>query len=320
MSYYIYGIVDPTEVDLSKAPTKEEQLGAVIYVGKGTGNRMGQHLKEARYLLERNPEALAVAGRRINRLAELLRAGNPPKAIKLMAGFEDEADAYRAEAFAIEAVNTARLALGRSLLTNAVKGHGIAMEDLESYMNRIDVETTVLPMNSAEESIFVKITSEDMADWKSYEVSEPAFETSRVSSLALSRVVFMDDGERLDDRRGWDRYNPWSEHDAKKRAYRYWPIKPETVSGWIEEPDTMPRYLIAGVEEEEGTVVRYVWEIDPQGTWEAYRTTSGTRWGIPLGRLVDDHRLLNKVLKDGAREGTPQVLQNYSAGIRVARF
>lgn len=41
MSYYVYGIVDPTEVDLTQVPTKEEQLGAVIYVGKGTGNRMG---------------------------------------------------------------------------------------------------------------------------------------------------------------------------------------------------------------------------------------------------------------------------------------
>lgn len=47
MSYYVYGIVDPEEVDLTQAPSKEEQLAAVIYVGKGTGNRMDQHLKDA---------------------------------------------------------------------------------------------------------------------------------------------------------------------------------------------------------------------------------------------------------------------------------
>lgn len=320
MSYYVYGIVDPTEVDLAQAPSKEEQLGAVIYVGKGTGQRMDQHLKDAQYLLEYSPDSLSVAGRKLNRLAELLQVGAQPKAIKLMAGFEDEADAYRAEAFAIEAVNAIRMSKGRSLLTNAVKGHGIAMEDFESYMNRIDVEEIVLPLNAEEESILVKITCEDMTDWKNHEVSEPTFDCSRVSSRALNRVVFMEDGEQLENRRGWDRHNPWTVEDALKRAYRYWPIKPETVSGWIERPDTMPRFLLAGVEEAEGTVVRYVWEIDPEGMWEAYQADSGVRWGIPLGKNVKDHPYLNKVLRDGARPGNPQVLLNYSAGIRIARF
>lgn len=319
MSYYVYGIVDPEEVDLTQAPSKEEQLAAVIYVGKGTGNRMDQHLKDAEWLLENDPESLSVAGRKLQRLAELLKAENPPKAIKLMAGFEDEGDAYRAEAFAIEAVNAIRQAMRRPLLTNAVKGHGIAVEDLGSYMDRINVENIVLPMGSDELSILVKITNEDMSDWEKSESVDPSFDHSRVSSVALGRIVDMKDIEQLEDRRGWDRHNPWSEEEAKKRAYRYWPIKPETVGSWIEDPANAPRYLMAGVDEAEGTVVRYVWEIDSEGKWEAYNSEGGVRWGIPLGSLVEDHPYLNKVLLDGPREGI-QVLKNHSSGIRVARF
>ncbi|WP_237197385.1 GIY-YIG nuclease family protein [Rothia nasimurium] len=296
MSYYVYGIVDPTEVDLAQAPSKEEQLGAVIYVGKGTGRRMDQHLKDAQYLLEYSPDSLSVAGRKLNRLAELLQAGTPPKAIKLMAGFESEVDAYRAEAFAIEAVNAIRMSMGRPLLTNAVKGHGVAMEDFNSFMDRFDVEDYITDFSYSTQSILVKIGTEDFRQYENIESVLSESVRRKITESSMAKIVARDYGEVLDvDRRGYDINSPWSDDEARARCARYWMLGAENVASWIDNPETMPKYLLANVEDTIGSVVRYVWEIDPDGMWESY---PDSKWGVPLGDRVIEHRLLNKVIKN----------------------
>lgn len=322
MSYYVYGIVDPTEVDLTQAPTKEEQLGAVIYVGKGTGNRMDQHLRDAQYLLEHSPDSLSVAGRKLNRLAELLQAGTPPKTIKLMAGFENEVDAYRAEAFAIEAVNAVRMSKGRSLLTNAVKGHGVAMEDLGNYMDRLNVEQIITTFDSAEESILVVLRQVDLVGAESVEDEIPDSYHTKFSEEALKKIVYMSRGDGKERRRGWDRHNSWSDDEARERARKYWEIGYSRVNSWLENPETMPKYLMAGVQEAGKTIIRYIWEIDREGVWEAHDGNMGKiDWGIPLGKTVEDHPYMNTILYKTKSDGSiTQVLQGNSSGIKIAKF
>jgi hypothetical protein len=96
-----------------------------------------------------------------------------------------------------------------------------------------------------------------------------------VTDLA-ERVVAIDslgeDHPETIESRGWDPFDPWTDQEARERARRYWPIAAHRVRSWLAEPETSPRCLLLGIPEPDGrTVVRYAWQIDPQGSWEFYR-------------------------------------------------
>jgi hypothetical protein len=117
-------------------------------------------------------------------------------------------------------------------------------------------------------------------------------------------------------RRGWDPQDPWSDLEARERARRYWRIARWRVQEWLEHPDTMSRQLVMGVPSNGRTVIRYAWDIDPDGVWE---TGQDEAWfGVPLGRRVYDHPALGKaILVEDDHGQRRAALQGFAAGWRV---
>lgn len=318
--YYIYAVIDPSQLasqPAGKRHSVEDLLGAAVYVGKGIGERLHAHVAEARDMVAQDLDGTLAPGSKLRVLADMLRAGNEPRAVKLAAPFSQEAEAYAVESFAIEAVNAIRRQLGRAPLTNAVAGHGVAVEAEEVYLDRLDVQNLPVKFTADRLSIFVKGTDQDMAD----EVSVPNPDLlDRYGFSEQDPVDVMERSEAGGERPGWRRHTPWPEDVARARGRRFWPIALDTVQEWISNPEKMPEYLYLGIPEAGRTVVRYVWEIDPQGRWELHPQDKGSvRWGIPLKPgLVEDHPFLNRVLVE-ATTGK-QVLVNRTSGVRVDRF
>lgn len=115
------------------------------------------------------------------------------------------------------------------------------------------------------------------------------------------------------ERRGWDESDPWDDAEARQRARHYWRIGRDRVVTWL--TSGAPRDLLLAVRGPDGrTVVRYAWEIDPTGRWEA---GAQCEWfGIPLGKALDDHPALHTVLLEDRDGRQVQVLKNYVAGWR----
>jgi hypothetical protein len=133
--------------------------------------------------------------------------------------------------------------------------------------------------------------------------------------LTPVRFVDGDDGSG-GLRRGWDPFDPWTDAEARERAYRYWPIAEGRVAAWLADSEHAPIALLLGVPTPGGeTVVRYAWEIEPSGTWEYYLETG--RWGVPLGRRLLEHPRLGRALYEERSGKKRQVLHGYAGGIRV---
>lgn len=81
MQYYVYELIDPRD-------------GQVFYVGKGTGDRLNDHLRE--FLRAGTP-----SGAKQERIAAIVAAGMIPKAL-IIERFEDEQAALDAEERRIE--------------------------------------------------------------------------------------------------------------------------------------------------------------------------------------------------------------------------
>lgn len=324
MTYYVYGIIDKTELPmkLNRDLTLADQLSAVIYVGKGTGSRSEAHAAEAKRIIEDEREkqtsgAGASYGRKLDRLIEMFRSGNPPQSVKLSAGFENEADAFAVEAFAIESINALRLAHGRAPLTNKVKGHGVAVEPLPQYISRLNTERVGVLDRHGEGSlaILVKGSTESMGD-RSH-VHDPQGDLPDSLRGAEGRVASMTEMGELPRRRGWDLHLPWDDDEARARGRRYWPLAADLVRQWIDDPEAAPQYLMLAVEQERQTTVRYVWAIDPGGVWEYYgRDGRGHLWGIPLGEALDDHEMLNTV----PTISDHQAMRGNAAGVKLVRI
>jgi len=78
----------------------------------------------------------------------------------------------------------------------------------------------------------------------------------------------------------------------------------------------MPARLLLGIPQPGGqTVVRYAWDLNPDGRWELYLGSG--RWGIPLGDRVRDHPWLGVALYDTRNGRRVQALYGYASGIRV---
>lgn len=110
----------------------------IFYVGKGQGNRVFQHVDEVRRLIENDPEGLlnqtesddaddSGMGPKRQRIAELLKAGTPPRMYIIREGLTPE------EALLVEAalISVLDWQLDRAL-TNQVAGHGTTHFGLKS--------------------------------------------------------------------------------------------------------------------------------------------------------------------------------------------
>lgn len=289
--YYVYGIIDPNELP-DEHPDLAQRLGAVFYVGKGTKQRSEDHFVEARKLLENErlrQDLDEDYDKKLARIINLYNAGTPPRTEKLAAGFENEQDAYRVEAFAIETVNALRQALGREPLTNKIKGHGYAVEEMESYIARLDIERVEVAPREGDGTLALMVSTDSAGLSNSvYEYGDPNNLRPELRHHG-DQIKWMEWVEDLPLRRGWDVHNPWSDAEARERAQKFWPLGWKNVLQWVTDPDSAPKHLLLCVKESKMTVVRYAWHIDPHGVWECY----GDRWGIPLGKPYVNHPLLN---------------------------
>jgi hypothetical protein len=317
--YYIYGLVDPLALHQTGDP-----LLSVFYVGKGRRSRWSQHEAEERRALDREELRLERRSSKAERIRMILDRGQQVPAIRLSAGYMDEADAYRAEALAIDTVNAVLAAAGCPPLTNATPGHHAGFVWLGEHFTF--TETTELdtdPVSSPEQGrsateILVKGTSDSLI--------RPAQRRAPVDALpdylaGLNQQVVAidslgDEHPEALEIRGWDAFDPWTDLEARERARRYWPIAGQRVRSWLLEPETMPMFLLLGIPESGGrTVVRYAWQIDSQGLWEFY-TNSG-RWGLPLGKRNRAHPRLGSALYETKNGRRQQVLAGYASGIRI---
>ena len=317
--YYIYGLIDPLALHQTG-----DQLLSVFYVGKGRRSRWAFHETEERRALDREELRLERRSSKAERIRVILDRGQQVPAIRLSAGYLVEADAYRAEALAIDTINAVLAAAGRPPLTNATPGHHAGFVWLgEHFAFTETTEQDIDPLTAPDDGqgsmeIFVKGTSDSL--------SRPA--QRRAASEVLPndlldlrrRIVAIDslgdDHPEAIESRGWDPFDPWTDLEARERARRYWPIAANRVRSWLLGPETMPVCLLLGIPEPGGkTVVRYVWQIDPHGSWEFY--TDSRRWGVPLGKRVRDHPRLGSALYETRNGRRHQVLAGYASGIRV---
>lgn len=101
LPYYVYVLIDPRNSE-------------VIYVGKGTGNRIAAHWGATRALLAADRE---LHSDKLGRLGAIAATGLEPTQL-VVGRYETEEEAYAVEATLIEWV------YGFDRLTNAVRGHG----------------------------------------------------------------------------------------------------------------------------------------------------------------------------------------------------
>lgn len=202
--------------------------------------------------------------------------------------------AAKVEAFAIEAINALRLAHGREPLTNAVKGHGVAIEPLAQYESRMHTERVEVSDRNGKGQLAILVSADlDDSGNAEYQVGDAADLPTELHNLA-GRVNWMEWAADLPARRAWDVHMPWNNEEACERARRFWKLGANNVRAWIERPATAPTHLLLGVKESQRspTTIRYAWHIDPNGTWECY---AGSTVGVPLGDADHEHSLLNTI-------------------------
>jgi hypothetical protein len=318
-SYYIYGLVDPLALHQTG-----DQLLSIFYVGKGRRSRWAHHEKEEQRALNREEVRLERRSSKAERIRMILDRGQQVPAIRLSAGYLNEADAYHAEALAIDTVNAALVAAGRPPLTNATPGHHAGFVWLGEHFvftetTEQDVDTVgVADKGHSGTEILVKGTSDSITR-RGQRRATAAVLPGDLRDLAgrIVAIDFLDEDHPEEiESRGWNPLDPWTDLEARERARRYWPIAAQRVRSWLVEPDTLPKCILLGIPEQDGrTVVRYAWQIDPQGPWEFY--TGWGRWGIPLGGRVRDHLRLGSALYETKNGRRQQVLTGYASGIRV---
>ncbi|WP_150104684.1 GIY-YIG nuclease family protein [Cellulomonas gilvus] len=344
--WYVYALIDP--IMFRKTGS---HLLSVLYVGKGTKDRANQHARDERKALERAAASLPMHGSKSERIRWLLGSGEDIPAVTLASGFVDENDAYRAETLAMELISRLLAAHGLEPLGNAVPGHGQASGMQISGQAHelggpkrpalspvaVDGEPT-FELRSVRESLYASTSRR--VDWRSAQVvrrpsilvkgtteAMPSGSHSPLPREALPPSL-ADVAHRVTPRdieiaagsefvrRGYDPDDPWTDHEARERATRYWPFAATTVREWLLDDDQGPLDLLLAVPGTGGTTVRYAWEVNRAAVFDFYPAIG--RWGIPLGRALLDHpaRGLCLVEDREERKGV-QVLLNHVAGCRL---
>ncbi|MEU7922967.1 GIY-YIG nuclease family protein [Micromonospora zamorensis] len=315
--YYIYGLVDPQALRETG-----DRLLSIFYVGKGTGARWSHHEEN---IADQDPDhPLAERyGYKDERIRKIRNRGEEVRAVLLSGGYIDERDAYYAEALAIDTISAALAAAGRPPLTNSAAPQKAGFIWLSEHLDYtqtdhldLDTERQHVESDLTRTEILVKGDATDIEMPHHTEVG-PESLPDAVAMFAgrITVLELFESGGEVEIRRGWDPLDPWDEHEAQARAQRYWPLDPQRVARWLDEPDSSPEALLLGIPRPGGlTVVRYAWEIDRKGDWEYYPQTR--RWGIPLGKRLLRHPRLGRALFEQRDGKHVQVLANYASGIR----
>lgn len=344
--WYVYALIDPITYRRTGS-----QLLSVMYVGKGTKDRADQHVRDERRALEDAAASLPMAGSKSERIRRALGAGEDIPAVTLASGFVDETDAYRAETLANELISRLLAAHGLEPLGNTTPGHGqsagMSIQGQAQALGGREAPA-LAPVVVVDEPRFtlrpvrraLQASTSQRVDWRSSGVisrqtilvkgtvdaipggSHGQLEARRLPAMLADvamQVTVRDlailPGSEF-ERRGYDPDDPWSDHEARERATRYWPFAQATVREWLLDLHGGPVDLLLAVPGAGGTTVRYAWSIDRTATFD-YFAESG-RWGIPLGQPLLDHpaRGLCLVEDRGGRTGV-QVLLNHVAGCRL---
>lgn len=313
---YVYALVDR-----AKFTRNHDLIKHALYIGKGTGSRMSEHMREVlRSLNCEIANDIEVKKRKVEELKELVINGRKIQAIRISAGYLSDEDAFRAEALAITLINSSRAAAGTKLLLNAVNGHHAQrVSDMQEHFLYTQADDELLPAKPDEYAILVKTTDKESVDSNWNRLKTPFIHKRKeVEKITVCSYK----GEKR-SRRAWDPLNPWSAEEAHARAHHYWPFKSSRVISWLSGDANRPTWLFAGVPDGKDTVVRYAWKIDWSKNWEFYPFEKGGvsgKWGVPVTdpKELFPHHLLGKRLVMKSKAGkTAQVLAGYSMGVRV---
>lgn len=344
--WYVYALIDPIAYRKTGS-----QLLSVIYVGKGAKDRADQHVKDERRKLEGALATIPMSASKTERIQWLLGSGEEIPAITLASGFVDQDDAYKTEALAMELIGRLLAAHGLEPLGNTIPGHGqsagLAVSGQPQTLGG-PKGTTLTPAAVPDEPQFEMRSVQDALQastsrrvhWRTSGVitqstilvkgnadAIPGGSHGQLPGSALpaglhdvaDRITVLDSaylpGSQF-ERSGYDPDNPWTDHEARERATRYWPFASTMVRSWLQDAEVGPVDLLLAVPGSGGTTVRYAWRIDRATRFEYF--PDDRRWGLPLGRPVLDHpaRGLCLVEDRGSRTGV-QVLANYVAGCRL---
>lgn len=150
--YYVYRLVDPRDLH-------------TFYVGKGSGNRVFQHLSNVTALFDKDNDAISLKSKQI---ADITASGHQVIPIIHRRGLTED-EAFEVEAALIDAYHG---------LTNIQNGHGaergvITMEDFQKYV-QIDYYD-----EPSEDYIIIKTTNEAIEENGSlYEATRQAWRAS----------------------------------------------------------------------------------------------------------------------------------------------
>lgn len=130
--YYVYRLIDP-------------RTFLTFYVGKGSGDRVYQHVKDVKSLIDKNNDAVSL---KVQQIAEILACGKQVISIIHRWGLTEK-EAFEVEAALIDAYPR---------LTNIQSGHGsdrgaITLEDFEKFVLATDYS------EPSEKYIIVKTTT-----------------------------------------------------------------------------------------------------------------------------------------------------------------
>lgn len=322
--YFIYALLDPRTYRRTK-----DELRSIFYVGKGRGNRPSQHERDVRNALHDEERQRERWDSKAHRIHQILDRGEQIPILYLAEGISNSDDAYRAEQLAMTLVDGLLRRTDTGVLTNAIPGHQQGVRRVgtsslggvsawESRLRLTEVDIGSRRLNLCEigptSAILVKGRRNDLRSHDQRLLRDPLPPTLTDLTGRITPLQVIDGLETT--RPGWDPDEPWDDADARERGRRYWQFGIDRVAGWLHAPETMPRHLLLGVPTPSGeTVIRYVWEIDSDGTWEYF--PDGHDWGVPLGPRDHEHPLLNHALYETKQDGQiVQVLQGRASGWR----
>ena len=337
--YYVYALIDPIEYRKTGS-----QLLSVIYVGKGLKDRVAHHEKAEIAALEAAANTVSMAGSKADRIRFLLGSGERIPSVMLSSGIETEQDAYRVEAIAMELIGRLLRAYGQQPLGNLTPGHGQSKGLEVSGSSQIFGETSgeplaVIPSADGDDFEWTPVwrallaSTSSRASWREVIKSKTLLVKGTAEPmLGGTHLPATDDGSLGEqdrvlwkataitqdsefERRGYDPDAPWTDHEARGRAARYWPIGRARMVEWLSDPSLIPEHLLLAIPGNGGTTVRYAWSIDSGGVFEYYPEMG--RWGLPLGDRVLTHAALGKTLVEDKGDGARQVLAGYAAGWRI---
>lgn len=335
--FYVYAF--------SSKPVEEDVFNPanIIYIGKGRGSRWAQHFKEVERPLRESGELSS------NKHSELASILQDLESTELPGDLKYERHAYiirggltSNEAYALEALMISLLTKVGSPITNAVKGlhsenlvmpegemrrffnsqtavvTSVKAAEIDEYLpggDRDDRTLTIVVKGSAEDMPMHEdvIRDENFTDEELEEFfgkrDEPRFEGGVVTATCETEDV---------TRRGWNPYQPWSEEEARERAYHYWPVSAHNAAKlWaIAEDGRLELYLGIVDPYTRKTVLRYGWDVTPGEPFLDY----GTRVGFPLSNPRNEKRDENLGCALYRQHDKKQLLAGLSGGIGFTDF